>query len=55
MIQDVYKRQIKGSGNKFGKVLYYLTKIEGNETLENKGIARIQDEMIDVYKRQGDG
>ncbi|WP_304947894.1 hypothetical protein [uncultured Alistipes sp.] len=42
---------IKGSGNKFGKVLYYLTKIEGNETLENKGIARIQDEMIECEKR----
>lgn len=42
---------IKSSGNKFGKVLYYLTKIEGNETLENKGIARIQDEMIECEKR----
>lgn len=33
------------------KVLYYQTKLEGNETLENKGIARIQDEMIDCEKR----
>lgn len=33
------------------KVLYYQTKLEGKETLENKGIARIQDEMIDCEKR----
>lgn len=33
------------------KLLYYLTKIEGKETLENKGIARIQDEMIECEKR----
>ena len=35
----------------FCKVLFYLTKLEGKETLENKGIARIQDEMIDCEKR----
>ncbi len=33
------------------KLLYYLTKIEGKETLENKGIAKIQDEMIECEKR----
>ena len=32
-------------------MLYYLTKIEGKETLENKGIAKIQDEMIECEKR----
>lgn len=42
---------IKNGGYEIGKVLYYLTKLEGNETLENKGIARIQDEMIDCEKR----
>lgn len=39
------------TSNEIGKVLWYLTKIEGKETLENKGIARIQDEMIDCEKR----
>ena len=33
------------------KILYYQTKLEGRETLENKGIARIQDEMVDCEKR----
>ena len=33
------------------KVLYYLTKLEGKETLETKGIAKIQDEMIECEKR----
>lgn len=33
------------------KVLYYLTKLEGKETLESKGIAKIQDEMIECEKR----
>lgn len=32
------------------KVLYYYTKIDGNETLENKAIACIQDEMVDCEK-----
>lgn len=32
------------------KVLYYLTQIQGQETLENKAIARIQDEMIECEK-----
>lgn len=43
--------QLKAANISIEKVLYYLTKIEGNETLENKGIARIQDEMIDCEKR----
>ncbi|MCD8137688.1 MAG: hypothetical protein LUH01_17750 [Parabacteroides gordonii] len=42
---------LRVSGIEIGKVLYYLTKCEGNETLENKGIARIQDEMVDCEKR----
>ncbi|MBS6563525.1 hypothetical protein [Bacteroides intestinalis] len=33
------------------KILYYLTKLDGKETLESKGIARIQDEMIECEKR----
>lgn len=33
------------------KVLYYQTKLEGKETLENKGIAKVQDEMIECEKR----
>lgn len=33
------------------KVLYYRTKLEGRETFENKGIARIQDEMVDCEKK----
>lgn len=32
------------------KVLYYLTTIQGKETLENKAIAVIQDEMIECEK-----
>lgn len=32
------------------KLLYYLIKTEGKETLENKGIARIQDDMIECEK-----
>lgn len=43
--------QLKAANISIEKVLYYFTKIEGNETLENKGIARIQDEMIDCEKR----
>lgn len=43
--------QLKSANIALEKVLYYLTKIEGNETLENKGIARIQDEMVDCEKR----
>lgn len=39
------------AGLKIGRVLYYGTKLEGNETLENKGIAIIQDEMVDCEKR----
>lgn len=33
------------------KVLYDLTKLKGKETLETKGIAKIQDEMIECEKR----
>lgn len=43
--------QLKSANIALEKVLYYLTKLEGNETLENKGIARIQDEMVDCEKR----
>lgn len=32
------------------KVLYYYTQIDGKETLENKAIAKIQDEMIECEK-----
>lgn len=32
------------------KVLYYFTQINGNETLENKAIAKIQDDMIECEK-----
>lgn len=32
------------------KVLYYFTQIDGKETLENKAIAKIQDEMIECEK-----
>lgn len=39
------------SGVEVGKVLWYLTRLEGRETLENKGVARIQDEMVDCEKR----
>ncbi len=39
------------AGAEIGKVLWYLTRLEGRETLENKGVARIQDEMIDCEKR----
>lgn len=42
---------LKAANINIEKVLYYLTKLEGNETLENKGIARIQDEMVDCEKR----
>ena len=42
---------LRSSGIQIGKVLYYLTKCEGKETLENKGVARIQDEMTDCEKR----
>ncbi|MDD6209830.1 MAG: hypothetical protein PUB21_04400 [Bacteroidales bacterium] len=38
-------------GENIQKILYYLTKLEGKETLENKGIARIQDEMVECEKR----
>lgn len=42
---------MQSAGVNIGKVLSYLTRLEGNETLENKGIARIQDEMIECEKR----
>lgn len=46
----------KVNGEPFGaranlrKVLYYYTQIEGKETLENKAIAKIQDDMIECEK-----
>lgn len=43
--------QLLNAGVNIEKVLYYKTKLEGKETLENKGIARIQDEMVDCEKR----
>ena len=42
---------LKRSGIEIGKVLWYLTRLEGRETLENKGVARIQDEMVDCEKK----
>lgn len=39
------------AGVKLEKILCYSTKIEGQETFENKGIAKIQDEMIKCEKR----
>ena len=32
-------------------VLWYFTKLEGKETLEQKGIARVQDEMVECEKK----
>lgn len=43
--------QLKAAGIELRKVLYYPTKLDFGETYENKGIARIQDEMIDCEKR----
>ena len=43
--------ELRAANINIEKVLYYLTKLEGNETFENKGIARIQDEMVDCEKR----
>lgn len=42
---------VLNSGLRFGKVLYYGTKVDEKETLENRGIARVQDEMVDCEKR----
>ncbi len=42
--------QLRSAGVQIEKVLYYRTKLEGRETFENKGIARIQDEMVDCEK-----
>lgn len=42
---------LRSAGISIERVLYYLTKLEGKETLENKGIAKIQDEMIECEKR----
>jgi hypothetical protein len=36
---------------KIDKILPYSTKIDANETLENKGIAKIQDEMVNCEKK----
>lgn len=43
--------QLISAGIQFERVLYYRTKLEGSETFENKGIARIQDAMIDCEKK----
>lgn len=43
--------QLINAGVQIEKVLYYRTKLEGRETFENKGIARIQDEMVDCEKK----
>ncbi len=43
--------QLISAGVQIEKVLYYRTKLEGHETFENKGIARIQDEMVDCEKK----
>lgn len=43
--------QLNASNIHLEKVLYYQTNLEGKETYENKGIARIQDEMIDCEKK----
>lgn len=43
--------QLKRAGIELKKVLYYPTKLDYGETYENKGIARIQDEMIECEKR----
>ena len=44
-------QQMINAGVKLEKILCYSTKIEGQETFENKGIAKIQDEMIECEKR----
>ena len=38
---------LKQAGIEIGKVLSYSVKLDGRETLENKAIARVQDEMIE--------
>lgn len=43
--------RLQAAGIKFDKILYYPTKVEGRETLESKGIAKIQDEMVECEKR----
>lgn len=43
--------QLQNAGIHFEKVLYYRTMLEGRETFENKGIARIQDEMVECEKK----
>ena len=40
-----------GSGVRLEKILYYPNKLNENETYENKGIAKIQDEMVTCEKR----
>ena len=42
---------LKQAGIEIGKVMPYSVKLDGRETLENKAIARIQDEMVDCEKR----
>lgn len=43
--------QSKGRLIKIEKVLDYSTKIDESDTLENKGIAKIQDEMVECEKK----
>lgn len=43
--------RLKSAGIVLRKVLHYPTKLDYGETYENKGIACIQDEMIDCEKR----
>lgn len=43
--------RLNKAGIKFNTILYYPTKIEGRETLESVGIAKIQDEMVECEKR----
>lgn len=45
-------KRIKNSNLRFSKALPYKTnKLEGNEKFEDRGIARIQDEMIECEKK----
>jgi hypothetical protein len=43
--------EAKKRGISLAKILYYSTNLQGRETLENKGIAKIQDEMVECEKR----
>lgn len=43
--------QMINAGIQLKKILYYSIQLKENETFENKGIAKIQDEMIECEKR----